>query len=50
MTTVRRDEVPKVADAASAVIAAVTPHNFASIRSFMDNEWLGPVLTKAPAG
>uniref|UniRef100_UPI003F496B20 hypothetical protein n=1 Tax=Amycolatopsis sp. CA-096443 TaxID=3239919 RepID=UPI003F496B20 len=49
MTAVLRNELLKVADAASAVIAAVTPHNFADIRAFVDNEWLGPVLTKAAA-
>ncbi|KOV77636.1 hypothetical protein [Nocardia sp. NRRL S-836] len=49
MTVMLRSELLKVADAASAVIAAVTPHNFAGIRAFVDNEWLGPVLTKMPA-
>lgn len=50
MSAAVRDELMKVADAASAVIAAVTPHNFAGIRAFVDSEWLGHVLTKAAAG
>ncbi|WP_410580170.1 hypothetical protein [Amycolatopsis sp. lyj-108] len=48
MTAVLRDELTNVADAAG-VAAALTPHNFAGIHAFVDNEWLGHVLTKAAA-
>ncbi|MGW4214994.1 hypothetical protein ACWEIJ_43950 [Lentzea sp. NPDC004789] len=49
MAAALREELDNVRHATEAVAEAMTPHNFAGIHAFVDNEWLGNALVKEAA-